>query len=90
MARTLKVQLTVPSPDLIHEFRNFGEDIYRALRNECEVSIQEIDTSTSEFHLRGIHKREVRTITAKVRKIIKKYQWLPPINVYEIPENHQA
>jgi hypothetical protein len=90
MARTLKVQLTAPSPDLIHEFRNFGEDIYRALRNECEVSIQEIDTSTSEFHLRGIHKREVRTITAKVRKIIKKYQWLPPINVYEIPENHQA
>ena len=85
MAKTLKVQLTAPSPDLVHQFRNFGEDVYRDLGSECEVSIQEIDASTSEFHLRGIHKREVRSVAAKVRKIIeKRYQMLPLIEVYEI------
>ena len=84
MAKTLKVRLTAPDPNLVHEFRNFGEDVYRALRNECEVSIQEIDASTSEFHLRGIHKRELRTIAAKVRKIVEKYQRLPPVDVHEI------
>ena len=40
MAKTLKVQLTAPSPNLVHWFRNFGEDVYRALRDECEVSIR--------------------------------------------------
>ena len=62
MARTLKVQLITPNPlsvqGLVANFRNFGEDVYRALRNECDVSIQEIDASISEFHLRGLHKRE--------------------------------
>jgi len=91
MARTLKVRLTSPDPNLIHRFRNFGEDVYRALRYDCDVSIQEIDASTSEFYLREIHKREVRTIAAKVRKIIDKHcQFLPPIEVYEIPESPHA
>lgn len=85
MAKTLRIKLTAPSPDLVHQFRNFGKDVYRDLRDECEVSIQEIDASTSVFHLRGIHRREVRSIAARVRKIIeKRYQRLPPINVYEI------
>ena len=85
MAKTLKVQLTTPGPDLVHQFRNFGEDVYRDLRGECEISIQEIDASTSEFHIRGIQKREVRTIAARVRKIFeKRYQTLPPVEVYEI------
>jgi hypothetical protein len=91
MAKTLKVQLTAPSPNLVHWFRNFGEDVYRALRDECEVSIREIDASTSEFYIRGIHKREVRTVAAKVRKIIeKRNQILPPIEVYEIEDSHDA
>jgi hypothetical protein len=85
MAKTLKVRLTAPSPDLVHQFRNFGEDVYRELGSECEVSIQEIDASTSEFHLRRIHKRKVRSVAAKVRKIIeKRYLMLPLVEVYEI------
>ena len=91
MARTLKVQLAVPSPDLVHQFRNFGEDVYRDLREECQVSIQEIDVSNNEFHLCEIPKREVRTIIARVRKIIeKRYQTLPPIDIYEIEGSHAA
>jgi hypothetical protein len=73
MSRTLKVHLTNASPDLVHEFRNFGEDVYRVLRDECSVSIEEIDTSTRDFHLREIPKREVRTIAAKVYKLAHRY-----------------
>lgn len=76
----------MPIPGLVHEFRNFGEDVYRALREECNVSIEEIDASKSEFHLRDIPKREVRTIAAKVREIVGKYPALASINVYEIKE----
>jgi hypothetical protein len=91
MAKTLVVKLTAPSPNLIHWFHIFGEDFYRALRDESEISIQEIDTSTSEFHIRGIHKREVRRIAAKVRKLIeKRNQILPPIEVYEVPESNDV
>jgi hypothetical protein len=94
MAKTLKVQLTTPNPlsvqGLVSDFRIFGEDVYSALRNECDVSIHEICASISEFHLRGLHKREVRAAASKVRKIIEKHHWLPPINIYEIPEDHDA
>ena len=85
MAKTLKVRLITPGPELIHPFRNFGEHVYRPLRDECEVSIREIDASTREFHLRGIHQREVRSVAAKVRKIIEKsHPMLPPIEFCEV------
>jgi hypothetical protein len=90
MPRILKVQLTEPAPNLVHEFRNFGEDVYHALRDECEVSIGEIDASTSELRLRGIHKRELRTIAAKVQKIAEKYPALQPIEVGEVSESRDA
>jgi|GEM_PF-5332916 hypothetical protein len=83
MAKFLKVYLIAPSPDLVHQWRNFGEDVYRALRDECEVSIHEIDASVSEFHLRGIHKRDLRTTAAKVRKIAEKNLMSKIIDVSE-------
>jgi hypothetical protein len=86
MSRILKIHLTVPKAELVHQFRNFGEDVYRALRGECEVLIQEIDSSTGEFHLRGIHKRELRTTAAKVRKIAAKCQISSSIEVSEIAD----
>ena len=85
MGRTLKVHLTNASPDLIHEFRSFGEEIWSALREHYGVSLEEIDASTSEFHLREIPKREVRTVAARVRKLVGRYRNLV-INVDEIRE----
>lgn len=90
MAKILKVSLTTPSPDLVHEFRNFGEEVYHELREHCGVSIDEIDASTSEFHLREIHKRELRTIAAKVRKISARYRSLGSVGIYETQEGHDA
>jgi len=84
MGRTLKVHLTNASPELVHEFRNFGEEVWSALREDYGVSIAEIDASITEFHLREIPKREVRAVAARVRKLAERYTSLG-INVDEIP-----
>ena len=85
MFKILRVHSTAPQGDWPrHQFRNFGEDVYRALRDECEISIHEIDASTNEFYLRKIHKRAARTIAAKVRKISEKCKMSDTIEVDEI------
>ena len=54
-----------------------------AFRDECEVSIDEIDASTSEFYLHKIHKSDVRTAAAKVRKIAEKNLMAQIVGVVE-------
>jgi hypothetical protein len=93
--RTLKIKHNVPNPllvgDLVSRFKDFGEDVWRALHDECDVSIKEIDHAVAEFHIRGIHKREARKATAKVRDILeKKYPMLPPIDIVEMEESDDA
>ncbi len=94
MARTLKVELAVPNAlsvqDLVPQFQNFGEDVYRALRNQCEISIEEIDHFAGAFHLRGIDKRDVRTIAADVRKILEKHHGLTDVKIYEVLDDPDA
>ena len=94
MARILKVELAVPNAlsveGLVSNFQNFGEDVYRALRDECEVSIHEIDHFSGAFHLRGLHKRDVRTIAAKVRKILETYDGLKDVKICEIGDENAA
>lgn len=89
MGRTLKVHLTNASAELVHAFRNFGEDIYRAFRDDYVVSIEEIDASTTEFHLREIPKREVRTVASAVRKLAEKHRNLA-IRVDEIKASNDG
>jgi hypothetical protein len=94
MARTLKIELAVPNAlsvdGLVSSFQDFGEDVYHALRDECDVSIDEIDHFVGAFHLRGLHKRDVRTIEAKVRKILERYDTLTEVKIYEIQDDHDA
>lgn len=94
MARALRVELAVPNAlcvdGLVSNFQNFGEDVYRTLRDECDIRINEIDHFAGAFHLRGLHKRDVRTIAAKVRKILEKHHWLTDVKIYEVPDDHDA
>jgi len=91
MARTLQVQLTVqPDSILLHRFRNFGEEVYTALREECAVSLDEIDSATTTFHLRQIHKRFVRTAAAMMRELLRKHHMLEIVTVDEIRETTEA
>ena len=91
--RTLKVELAVPNAlsvqGLVPEFQNFGEDVYRDLRDECDVSLDEIDHFAGAFHLRGLHKRDVRTIAAKLNKILERYHSLACVKIYEVPDEHE-
>jgi hypothetical protein len=61
-----------------------GEDIWGVLQRACEISLPEIDASTSEFYLRGIHNRELRALAAKVRKLVAKSGMASLVTVSEI------
>ena len=94
MSKALRIELAVPNAlsvqHLVSQFQNFGEDVYRALRDECDISIGEIDHFSGAFHLRGLHKREVRTTAAKVRKFLEKHHWLTDVKIYEAPDDSDA
>jgi len=64
-----------PSPDIVHRFRNFGEDVYRALRDECSVSIDEIDKSTTSFIVKDIHKRDLRRIGKVITELLHEHHF---------------
>lgn len=58
MSSAIQIQISdEPTSDVVHRFRNFGEDVYRALRDTCTVSIEEIDASSTSFVVRDIHRR---------------------------------
>jgi hypothetical protein len=63
----LQIEITdEPTPVVVHRFRNFGQDVYRQLRDICAVSIEEIDRATTSFVLREIRTRDL----PKVRKLL--------------------
>lgn len=72
MLKTLRVQLNAPAPELVHQLRNLGEDIWGVLKHECEISLAEIDAATSQFFLGGIHSRDLRALANRVRAIVEK------------------
>ena len=74
--RAIRIQIVdEPTPDIVHRFRNFGEDIYRALRDECSVSIEEIDASTTSFSVRNIHKRDLGRITKIIKEELRRHNF---------------
>jgi hypothetical protein len=67
MVAALRVQIAeAPSDAIVHRFRNFGEDVYRALMDRCYVDIQEIDRATTSFSVREVHARNVRSISREI------------------------
>jgi hypothetical protein len=84
----MSVTLEIMVPDdgeqtFVHRFRNFGEDVYRAFRDECDVSIHEIDASTTSFAIRGIKRRQVRRTAAGIREIAEKHFFGGTVTVTE-------
>ena len=74
----MSVTLEIMVPDdgkqtLVHRFGNFGEDVFRELREECDVSIHEIYAATTSFCIRGVKRRQARRTAAKIRAIAKKH-----------------
>jgi hypothetical protein len=72
--KSLKVELTRPSPHLVADFRHFGEDVYNSVRDVCRISLDEIDAATNVFYLHEIKPRSLRGVAATVRKIAVKHR----------------
>ena len=73
-----------PTPEVVHRFRNFGEDIYRALRDQCSVSIDEIDASTTSFLVKDIHRQDVRRISKIIREELRRHNLEASATITEV------
>ena len=76
MSITIKIEISdTPTPIIIHRFRNFGEDVYRALRETCLVSIEEIDNAKTDFTVKRIRKRDLGVVTQTIKEELKKHDF---------------
>ena len=76
MSAAIKIRIAgEPTSDIVHRFRNFGEDVYRALRDTCSVSIEEVDASTTSFTVRDIHRRDLGDVTQTIKRELKRHQF---------------
>lgn len=76
MGAAIQIQISdEPTSDIVHRFRNFGEDVYRSLRDTCSVSIAEIDASTTSFTIRDIHRRDLGEVTQTIKRELKRHHF---------------
>jgi hypothetical protein len=75
---TTAIKIKIPpheDPDLLHHFRNFGEDVYRALKGKCSISLEEIDASNSEFVVRDVRASDLGTVSATIKRVINAHRF---------------
>jgi len=76
MSVAIKILISdLPTSEVIHRFRNFGEDIFQLLGDTCLVSIQEIDKATNSFIVRDIRRRDLGLVTQMIKRELKKHRF---------------
>jgi hypothetical protein len=76
MSAAIKIEISdPPTAEVIHRFRNFGEDIYRLLRDTCSVNIEEIDTATTSFVVRDIQRRDLGGVTQTIKRELRRHHF---------------
>ena len=76
MGVTLRIETSdIPDSTMIHRFRNMGEDVFRDLKDNCTVNLEEIDKSTTVFYVRDIKRNDVRRVVSIIRKILTKHNF---------------
>lgn len=58
-----------PTSETMHRFRNFGEAVYVALRDRYTIDLAEVDTSTTQFHVRGVPRRSLRATAKEIAEM---------------------
>jgi hypothetical protein len=72
MRATLRIVLEdTKDGDLVFQFRNFGEDVYRSLSDLVSVDINEIDSAIDCFHIRDIKKRQLGRVTKILDRLVR-------------------
>ena len=76
MSAAIKIEISDEATgDDVHRFRNFGEDIYRELRDTCSLNVDEIDQSTTTFVVRDIHKRDLGVVIEAIKRELRRHQF---------------
>jgi hypothetical protein len=73
MRAAIRIELNEPGEELVDRFRNFGEDVYRGLRDRCSVDIDEIDRATRSFVVRDIGRQEIGSAVALIEREIRRH-----------------
>ncbi|MCB1227739.1 MAG: hypothetical protein KDK99_18115 [Verrucomicrobiales bacterium] len=71
MSRSIAVVAT--SSPAVHNFRDFGEEVYRAVRDECRIDISEIDSARDRFSIYEIPPNSKGEIVQRIKKLARKY-----------------
>ncbi len=68
-------QSQAPGSDMIHRFRNFGEDLYRefSMSGHAKISIDEIDSATDRIQLFVTAKRHIGGVSAFIKKTLEQH-----------------
>ena len=76
MSAAIKIEISnEATPDVVHRFRNFGEHVFRALRETCSVDIEEIDASTTSFTVRYIQRSALGDVTQAIKRELKRHHF---------------
>lgn len=79
------IQSVVPTDaELIHRFRNFGEDVYREFNGKWTVSLAEIDSAVDHFHVRDIKPRHLRRTKKRLAELIEIHRFAEQIHVVDV------
>jgi hypothetical protein len=76
MSAAIKIEISdEPTSEIVHRFRNFGEDVYISLRDACLVSLEEVDASTTSFTVRDIRRSNLGSVTKRILRELKKHHF---------------
>ena len=76
MAVTLAIRISDEATAiLVHRFRNFGEDVYRAVGDVGEVSLEEVDRSTTSLAVRDVRRRDIGRVNAAIRRELRRHHF---------------
>jgi len=57
-----------PTPDLMHQLRNYGEYVHGMVAGKALVDMQQVDSATEFFFVEVTDKRNLGAVTAALRK----------------------
>jgi hypothetical protein len=67
-----------------NRFRNMGEDVYRQLRDLCAVDLGEIDAAVDHFLVREIRRKDIGTVTALLKRILRHSRMLDDVRLVRV------
>jgi hypothetical protein len=73
---------------LMHRVRNFGEDLYRACRDDgwAEISLDEVDRATDQLTVRVLSAKRERRIAAMIERLLAAHRFTGKARLSQVHE----